>query len=98
VVIWPLAPLVGLVMAVSLADLVCLYPDQRGGIGVASAQALPASQPAPRGLVRSLVPASLLGTLFLTLNTVVVASSRALMQMPRNGEAWGRHVADERPS
>jgi amino acid transporter len=39
-------------------------------------------------LLGSLAPAALLVTLFLTLNTVAVGSSRALMQMARNGEAW----------
>jgi amino acid transporter len=40
VVVWALAALVGMVMAVPFAELVYLFPDQTGGIAVVSAHAL----------------------------------------------------------
>lgn len=40
VVVWALAALIGMAMAVPFAELVCLFPDQTGGIAVMSAHAL----------------------------------------------------------
>jgi amino acid transporter len=40
VVVWAVAALIGMVMAVPFAELVCLFPDQTGGIAVMSAHAL----------------------------------------------------------
>src|SRR5687768_9381988 len=40
VVVWAVAALIGMAMAVPFAELVCLFPDQTGGIAVMSAHVL----------------------------------------------------------
>jgi amino acid transporter len=85
VAVWPLAALVGLVMAVALAELVCLYPDQTGGIGVATAHALRPHSP----FVAALAQWSYwLGwSLGLGINAFLVGSYLQLLFVP-GGSPW----------
>ena len=88
VAVWPLAALVGLVMAGALAELVCLYPDQTGGIGVAAAHALRPHSP----LVAALAQWSYwLGwSLGLGINAFLVGSYLQLLLLPGSSPwaAW----------
>lgn len=85
VVIWPAAALVGLVMALCLAEMVCLCPDQTGGIGVASAHVLRPHSP----LLAAIAQWSYwLGwSLGLGINAILVANYLQLLLLPR-GSPW----------
>lgn len=70
---------------VPLLALAAVEPNSVASGPVPLLESLPGSS----GWARTvLVPVALMGTLFLTLNTIAIGSSRTLSQMARNGEAW----------